>query len=79
LYRIVDIATLEFSLPLRHFSGRCRCKLWPQNENLIFENDFNARGNRREFDRAKAPLQRERARRATFIILATVMLTAQAR
>jgi hypothetical protein len=25
IFRGVDIATAEFSLALRHFSGRCRC------------------------------------------------------
>ena len=72
---LVDIATPEFSLRLRHFSGLCRCKLWPQNEKLIFENDFNARGNRRDSDRAKPQSGRERARRVTFItsVVATLM------
>jgi len=44
IFSVVDIAMPEFSLALRHSSGRCRCKLWPQNGNLRFEN--NARGDR---------------------------------
>jgi hypothetical protein len=47
-YRIVDIAAPEFSLEFRHFSERYRCKLWPRNEKLIIENDFNARPSRRD-------------------------------
>jgi hypothetical protein len=77
--RIVDIATPEFSLALRHFSGLCRCKLWPKNENLIFENDFNARGNRLDPDRGKLPLRRKRARRVMFITSGMVMPTEPAR
>jgi hypothetical protein len=77
--RIVDIGTPEFSLALRHSSGRCRCKLWPQNENLIVENDFNARGNQRYPDRAKSSLGRERARRDTFITSGMATLMAEAR
>ena len=65
--RIVDIATAEFSLALRHSSGRCRCKLWPQSENLVFENDFNAHGHRSDSDRAKLLSAKESARRVTFI------------
>jgi len=65
-------------LPLRHFSGRSRCKLWPKNENLIFENDFNALGSRSELDHGKSPLARERARRVTFITSAMGTLTEQA-
>jgi len=74
----VDIATPEFSLAFRHFNGRCRCKLWPQNENLIIGNDFNARGNRRDSNRGKPPLGRERARRVTFITLGMVTPREQA-
>jgi hypothetical protein len=70
-FRIVDIAAPEFSLALRHSSGRCRCKLWPQNENLIFGNDFN--------DRGKPPLGRERARYVTFITSGMATLTEKAR
>jgi hypothetical protein len=77
--RVVDIGTPEFSLALRHSGGRCRCKLWPQNENLVFENDFNARGNRSEADRAKPPLGRERARSVTFIPSGMATLTEEAR
>jgi len=75
IFRIVDIGMPEFSLALRHFSGCCRCKLWPQNENLVFGNDFNARASRSDSDRAKSPLGRERARRVTFITsgMATLM------
>ena len=79
IFRIVDIATAEFNLALRHSSGRCRCKLWPRNENLVFENDFNARGNLRDSDRAKPPLGRERARRVTFITSGMATLTEEAR
>ena len=53
IFRVVDIVIPEFSLALRHSSGRCRCKLWPQNENLIFENDLNALASRWDSDRAK--------------------------
>jgi hypothetical protein len=77
--RIVDIGTSEFSLALRHSSGRCRCKLWPQNENLIFENNFNARGNQSDSDRAKPPLGRGRARRVTFITSGMATLMEEAR
>jgi hypothetical protein len=76
---IVDIGTPEFSLALRHSSGRCRCKLWPQNENLIVENDFNARGNHGYPDRAKSSLGRERARLDTFITSGMATLMAEAR
>jgi hypothetical protein len=74
--RIVDIATPEFSLAFRHFSGRCRCKLWPPNENLIFENDFNGRGSRFDLKRARPP-ERKRVRRVTFITSAMDTLTEQ--
>jgi hypothetical protein len=77
--RIVDIGTPEFSLALRHSSGRCRCKLWPRNENLVFENEFNARGNRCDPDRAKPPLERKPARRVTFIISGMATPTEEAR
>jgi hypothetical protein len=79
IFRVVDITTAEISLALRHSSGRCRCKLWLQNENLIFENDFNARGNRCDSDRGKPPMGRERARGVTFITsgMATPMEKAQ--
>jgi len=76
---VVDIATPEFSLALRHSSGRCRCKLWPQNENLVFENDFNARVSRTDSDRAKPPLGREGARRVTFITSGMAALMEEAR
>jgi hypothetical protein len=66
-------------LALRHFSGRCRCKLWPKNENLIFENDANARGNRLDPDRGKLPLRRKRARRVTFITSGMATQTEEAR
>jgi hypothetical protein len=66
-------------LALRHFSGRCRCKLWLQNEKLIFENAFNAREDLSDSNRAKPPRRRERARRVMFIISGTVMLTEEAR
>jgi hypothetical protein len=66
-------------LALRHFSGRCRCKLWPQNENPIVENDFNARGNQRDSDREKPPLGKERARRVTFITSGMATLMEEAR
>jgi hypothetical protein len=79
IFRIVDIVTLEFSLALRHSSGRCSCKLWPRNENLIFENDFNARASRSDSDRAKPPLGSERARRGTFITSGMVTRTEEAR
>jgi hypothetical protein len=75
----VDIAAREFSLALRHFSGRCRCKLWLQNENLIFESDFSPRGSRCELDLAKAPLAGKRGRRVTFIISAMAVLTERGR
>jgi hypothetical protein len=39
----VDISTPEFSLAIRHASGRCGCKLWQQNEDLRLENDFDVR------------------------------------
>jgi hypothetical protein len=66
-------------LPLRHFSGRSRCKLWSKNENLIFEKDFNALGNRSELDRGGAALGKQSARRVTFITSAMGTLTEQAR
>ena len=75
----VDIATPEFSLALRHSSGRCRCKLWPQNENLIFGNDFNARGNLRDLKRAKLRLPKKSVRPATSTISAMAMLMEGAR
>jgi hypothetical protein len=75
----VDIVTPEFSLALRHSSGRCRCKLWPQNENLVFENDFNARASRSDSDRAKPPLGRERASRVTFTTSGMATRTEEAR
>jgi len=56
-----------------------RCKLWPQNENLIVENDSNARGNRCDPDRAKAPQERKRARRVTFITSGMATLTEEVR
>jgi len=67
--------TPEFSLTLRHFSGRCRRELWLQSENLIFEIDFNARGNRCDSDRGNPQPERKRARRVTFITsgMATLM------
>jgi hypothetical protein len=77
--RIVDIGAPEFSLALRHFSGGCRCKLWPQNEDLIFENELNAPGNQSDPDRGKPPLGRERACRVAFITSGMVMLTEPAR
>jgi len=75
----IDITTPEFTLPFRDSSGRCRWKLWPQNENLIFENDFNARGNQSDSDRAKPPLGRGRARRVTFITSGMATLMEEAR
>ena len=74
----VDIATPEFSLAFRRSSGRCRCKLWPKNENLIFESDFNARANRADSDHGNVPLGRESARRVMFTISGMVMLMGQA-
>jgi hypothetical protein len=50
-------------------------KLWPKNENLIFESDFNGGANRR----GKTPLGKERGQGVTSIISAMVMLTEQAR
>jgi hypothetical protein len=63
----------------RYFSGGCRCKLWPKNENLIFEKDFNGLGNRSELDHGGAALGKEGARRVTFITSAMGTLTEQAR
>jgi hypothetical protein len=77
--RIVDIATPEFSLAFRHSSGRCRCKSWPQNENLIFENDFNARGSRCDSDHAKLARGKESVRRVTFITSGMATLMEEAR
>ena len=74
----VDIVAPEFSLALRYFSGRCRCKLWVLNEKLVTGNDFNARGNRRESGRAKPTRARERDRRDMFITSATAMRTVRA-
>jgi len=54
-------------------------KLWPKNENLIFESDFNGGANRRDFDRGKTPLGKERGQGVTSIISAMVMLTEEAR
>jgi hypothetical protein len=50
-------------------------KLWRQNENLIFENDFNARGKQRDSDHAKPLSTRKRADHVTFITsgMATLM------
>jgi hypothetical protein len=76
---LVDIATPEFSLALRHFGGRCRCKLWPQNENPICKNDFNALGNQCGSDLGKPPFGRKRARRVTFITSETATLTERAK
>ena len=78
-FRIVDIGSPEFSLALRHSSGRCRCKLWPQNENLVFENDFNAGKSRKDSDRANSPLGSERARPVTFITSGMATRTEEAR
>jgi hypothetical protein len=78
IFGIVDIPTPEFSLALRHSSGCCRCKLWPQ-ENLVFENDFNARASQRDSDRAKPPLGRKRARGVTFITSGMATRTEEAR
>jgi len=72
---VVDITTPEFSLALRHSSGRCRWELWLQNESLVFESDSNALGSRSDSDRGKPPLEKERARRVTFITSGTVTLT----
>jgi hypothetical protein len=73
------MATPEFSLALRHFSGRSRCKLWGKNENLIFGNDFNARGSRCDLKRAKLPAERKRARHVTFITSGMATLMEEAR
>jgi hypothetical protein len=71
----VDIVTPEFSLALRHSSGQ----LWPQNENLVFGNDFNPRASQCDPNRAKPPLGRERARRVTFITSGMATLMEEAR
>jgi len=54
-------------------------QLWPQNENLVFGNDFNARASRWDSDPAKPPLGSERARRVTFITSEMGTLTEEAR
>jgi hypothetical protein len=54
-------------------------KLWPQNENLIFQNDFNSRGSQYDSDRGKPLSERKRARRVTFIISEMATPTEEAR
>jgi hypothetical protein len=72
--------TPEFSLALPSFQRSLPLlNLWPKNENLIFENDFNAQGNRDALKRAKPLAAIERARRVTFITLAMATLMVEAR
>ena len=62
----VDIATPEFSLALHHSGGCCAAKLWPRNESLIFENDFDARRSHCGLKRAKPFGKRKRASRYVY-------------
>jgi len=75
LFRIVDIGTPEFSLALRHFSGQLPLQIWPENENLIFENNFNAHASRRRSDAGKSLIAEAPAHHVTFITSAMATLT----